>query len=54
MNIKMLFAMKCFGFVIGLTIYNYIYDSFINDIILNSINGIKEHFDNSTIKLPDP
>ena len=53
MNIKMLFAMKFFGFIVGLTIYNYLYDNFINNIILNSISDIKEHFGNLTVKLPD-
>ena len=53
MNIKILFLIKFFGFVIGLTIYNFLYDSFINDIILNSISDIRDHFGNSTIKLPN-
>ena len=53
MNIKMLFAMKFFGFVVGLTIYNFLYENFINGIILNSFSNIKDYFGNSTVRLPD-
>ena len=53
MNIKLLTTLKLFGLIFGLTIYNFLYENVINDIILNSIGGIKEHFENSTLKLPD-
>jgi len=33
--------------------FNFLYDNFINDIILNSVSGIKDHFGNSTLKLLD-
>lgn len=53
MNLKLLFAMKCFGFIVGLTLYNFVYENFINDVILDGVSGIKDHFGNSTLELPD-
>lgn len=53
MNIKMIIILKCFGIIFGLTIYNFLYENFINDIILDSLYKVKDHFGNSTIKLPD-
>ena len=53
MNIKLLLAIKFFGFIVGLTVYNFLYENFLNDIILNSLNDIQEHFQNSTTKLPN-
>ena len=53
MNIKLLIALKLFVFIIGITIYNFLYENFINDMILDGLAGIKNHFGNSTLKLPD-
>lgn len=53
MTIKLFIALKFFGFLVGLTMYNFLYENYINTIILNSISGIKYHFTNSTLELPD-
>ena len=53
MNIKLFLVLKFFGYIVGLTIYNFLYENYINNIILNSLTGIKNHFGNSTITLPD-
>ena len=54
MSIKKIFLVKCLGFIIGLTIYNFLYENFINDIILDGFGEIQVYFGNMTHKLPDP
>lgn len=53
MSIKVWFIIKSFGFIVGLTIYNFLYENFINGFILDSIYNVKQHFQNVTLTLPD-
>lgn len=53
MSIKVWILFKCFGLFVSLTIYSFLYENYINSFILNSIGGIKEHFQNSTVHLPN-
>ena len=50
---KKLFLFKIITYTIGLTIYNFCYTYFINDILINNLNLVKQHFTNSTLQLPE-
>ena len=53
MNIKISLALKCFTLLFGLTVYNFLYENYINEAILMNYKAIIKHFQNSTTTLPN-
>ena len=45
---KKLLALKFFMYLFGLTVYNFLYENYLNDMIINSIHDARYYISNST------